>query len=156
MIRKILIPVIFFLCFENLHCAEIDDSIYRDLCSFLVSENKIEAKDTVGIEPSEFIRIYDILRGDKVNLNDKFGIFLFNRIGYDHLVYILIKKDYTYAVFRENDPILILKYLFLKIEECPQIVSPEDLNKFVKYLIKINDPGLLIGEIRGKLTFITP
>ncbi len=153
MIRTILLFITCFLCFESIHCSETDIFIYRELNSFLISENKIQAKDTIGIDPSSLLYFSNLLEDNGVNLLDSFGIYVFNKIGLeDDVNYILIKRDNSFAVFKENDLLTIITYLFSIKEKYPQILNSEDCNEYIKKLIEKNKL-LIIGIPRGKLLF---
>jgi hypothetical protein len=128
-------------------------AIYRELSSFLVSENKIQAKDTIGIDPFLLLYISNILEDNEANLHDSFGVYVFNKLGlHDDINYILIKRDDSYAIFKENDPLSIFTYLFEIKEKYPQTLDSVRLNEYIEKIMKINNRPI-IGIPKGKLFF---
>ena len=153
MFRFILITFSCFLCFVDIHSSEIDTFIYHELCSFLISENKILAKDTIGTDSFSLLYISDILEDNKANLEDSLGVYVFNKIGIqDDINYILIKSNNSYAVFKENDPLSIFIYLFTIKEKYPLILNSELCNEYIEKLMKVNRHPI-IGIPKGKLLF---
>ena len=127
--NKLLLLFLFCLFFQKSHCVKIEKStICKELTCFLINQNKISKKDTVGVDPSSLILLFNILYDESLELMSDFSIYGFNKVGLeDDIDYLLIKVNQTYAIFKSNDILTIFTYLTEKSKFYPLVVNEKRL-----------------------------
>lgn len=136
------------------------DSIYQDLCSFLIQTGNMS--EEIGCEYFErFLYIFEVISHEEAPdfINRPFGVYKFNYIGCEDCgYYVLIKYNEDYTIFYQKSIGLMIKEL-LKIKES----NPEfmDCNAFEAYIQAIANDGegldseqIDISQKFGRLNYI--
>jgi hypothetical protein len=142
--KKLLLCIFILLSVVKVFSTENKpDSIYYDLCLFLVFNNDItkeymkEFKD----EYSSLIKIVDVsedyILGYRPDFSKEIGLYKFDFIGrQSDYTYMLIKNKNSYKIYRAYDISLIIKELFSMREENPELISTELFDNWLKEIVK--------------------
>lgn len=136
------------------------DSIYKDLCLFLVSRNIITEKYMLEFKDNfpSLIYIQDILEKNnnvtKPDLLKEIGIYRFDYIGrMDGASYILIKNKNSYKAFRETDISLIINEIIAIKTENTKLMPDDLFEKYLKEITKYNSKNLILTFKTGSIFY---
>jgi hypothetical protein len=162
--KRILLFILFGILFHDGIYAKInrDDSIYHDLCLFLVRQNIITEQYMSGNKEDYFslLVICDILEEyvpkKKPDLSKEFGIYNFNYIGHESdWIFLLIKYKNNYRVFRRFETNVIINEILKIRDEDPTLIDDVLFGKYLKEITDYKNQGIKVMYKTGKIQFIT-
>jgi hypothetical protein len=141
--RKISLCIFLFLSVVSVFSIENKtDSIYHDLCLFLVLEKDItkEYMEEFEDDYSSLVKIVDVsdnhTSGYKPDFSKEISLYKFDFIGStSDYSYVLIKNKNSYKIYRYYDISIIIKELLIVKEENPKLICAELFDSWLRGIV---------------------